>query len=219
MLSKRGGNVAARGAVLSAYKTILGSLKRGCTGVEARHKVIKGVVIDGASSTREGKSNSVLLKLPTIATGYVSPYWRQIVQDEFRLGSVVGDASSSKLVSERQLLKDRRKLARDYAELLEEIAQHEKLLMDFGWGAVRDSREELHNVARRCGLEVDFNRPEHQQGDSLPQPANQIFSEGAAEEQKEEEEEGGLPAFRDTEADPLEPTLRKINHYYSQDSK
>jgi hypothetical protein len=218
MLTKQG-NVAARRAVLSAYKTILASLKRGCTGVLASHKVIKGLVVD-SGEPQQDTNNSILLKLPTITTGYTSPYWKQLVQDEFRLGSVVGEANS-KIASHQQLLKERRKLARDYAELITEIAQHERLLMDFGWGAVRDSRAELHNVARRCGLELDTNHPllnESQEGHQSVADASVEQAQIEAEEQDESDDDD-IPAFTETERDPLEPTLRKIEQYYSTDKQ
>jgi hypothetical protein len=71
-----------------------------------------------------------------------------LVASEFRRGVVLDHASGNSTARER------RKLARDYAELIKEIAQHERLLIEFGWGEVRDERSDIRRTARRCGLEL-----------------------------------------------------------------
>lgn len=199
-------NAAAQRAVLSAYKIILRSLKRGCIGIPVTDRRDQGQVVDSVAAEipETARKESVLLKLPNIIKGSVSDSWRQTVRDEFRLGSVISDSSS---VRERNaLLRDRRKLARDYADLLSEINTHEKLLMDFGWGDIRDSRSDLQNVARRCGLELDNNSPVH--NGTLPLPVSPESEEETADDDEE------MEAFGSTERDPLQKTLNRIDQYY-----
>ena len=122
VLSKAGAN-----AVLSAYRLILRSLRRGCTGMDlAKSTNIRGNIVDGTFSTvkNEQVRDSVLDRLPKISIGFMDPNWKDMVKSEFKRSAVLDHASG------KSAAKERRKLARDYAELLTEIGQHERLLIN-----------------------------------------------------------------------------------------
>jgi hypothetical protein len=116
----------------------------------AKSTNIRGNIVDGTFSTvkNEQVRDSVLDRLPKISIGFMDPNWKDMVKSEFKRSAVLDHASG------KSAAKERRKLARDYAELLTEIGQHERLLMDFGWGEVRDERSDIRRTARRCGLEL-----------------------------------------------------------------